>query len=108
VITAKGIVIAWGVVSVVLAFLAKQARRVCDIVLLFHVKKGAFWKYQGFFWKYQGFIPARRYRTASEYVEGAGARWLGFASRLDKLTYLGFLSSAFAFLIYVFVIVRFH
>jgi hypothetical protein len=108
VITAKGAVVAWGAVSVVFTFLAVMARRVCDIVLLFYVKKGAFWKYQAFFWKYQGFIPARRYQTASKYVEGAGTRWLEFADRMQRLEYLGFLSCAAAVSFYVFVIVRFH
>jgi hypothetical protein len=108
VIAAKDIVIAWGAVSVVFTSLAGPARLVCDIVLLFYVKKGAFWKYQSAYWKYQGFMTAPRYRTLSEYVEGAGTRWLEFAGRLARLSYLGLLSSAFALLIYVFVIVRFH
>jgi hypothetical protein len=108
VIAAKDVVIAWGVVSVVFTFLAPPARLVCDIVLLLYVKKGAFWKYQGAYWKYQGFITAPRYRALSEYVEGSGTRWLEFASRLARLSYLCYLSSAFALLIYVFAIVRFH
>jgi hypothetical protein len=108
VITAKGAVFVWVAASVVLTFLARWGRLACDIVLLFHVKKGAFWKYQGVYWQYWGLVTDRRYRALSNYVEGTGTRWLEFASRLARLSYLSLLSVAFALSIYVFVIVRFH